>query len=235
MTRHAPRRPNVSRPLLAALLLAIGLVALAYLRDADEPAPDAPTTAPASTGAKNAAAAKTAAGPTATAGKGDGAPHDSATIALGAAAATAPDSAAAAGSTTASGAGPQASQQPTATLAATPGAPVDIFPSQRWDPPPPPPNPAATAAPAPATPPQPPALPFTVRSLWLDADGTFYVVLNASGREFPVCVGCKRRGFLRKGDVLMETYRIEDINRRELRLQFLPLKRQQKLSLGGGK
>lgn len=232
MTRHAPRRPNVSRPLLAALLLAIGLVALAYLHDADKPAPDAQPAPPKSTGAKNAAAAKTAAAPTAAPGKGDGAPHDPASIAPGAVAAS--DSAAAAGSTAAHGAEPQASQQPTATLAATPSAPVDIFPSQRWDPPPPPPpDPAAIAAPA--APPQPPALPFTVRSLWLDADGTFYVVLNASGREFPVCVGCKRRGFLRKGDVLMETYRIEEINRRELRLQFLPLKRQQKLSLGGAK
>ena len=66
------------------------------------------------------------------------------------------------------------------------GARVDpstIFVELEKAPPPPPPNPAATAAPAPATPPQPPALPFTVRSLWLDADGTFYVVLNASGRE----------------------------------------------------
>ncbi len=231
MTRHAPRRPNVSRPLLAALLLAIGLVALAYLHDADAPARDAQPAPPKSTGAKNAAAAKSAAAPTAAPSKGDGAPHDPASIAPGAVAAS--DSAAA-GSTAAHGAEPQASQRPTATLAATPSAPVDIFPSQRWDPPPPPPpDPAAIAAPA--APPQPPALPFTVRSLWLDADGTFYVVLNASGREFPVCVGCKRRGFLRKGDVLMETYRIEEINRRELRLQFLPLKRQQKLSLGGAK
>lgn len=134
------------------------------------------------------------------------------------------------------GAAPASAVQAQAAAAPAEGGPVDVFPSQKWDPPPPPgPDAAAIAAAPPPPPPEPPPMPFTVRSLWLDQDGTFYVVLNASGKEFPICAGCKRKGFLSKGDVLMDAYKVEDINRKEVRFLYLPMKRGQRLSLGGGK
>jgi hypothetical protein len=113
------------------------------------------------------------------------------------------------------------------TVAANQPPPVDIFPSQSWLPPPPPPPPAP--------PPEsikPPPMPFTVRSLWLDEHGVFYILLAGAGREFPVCGNCHKQGFLRKGDVILNAYKIEDINRKEVRFMYLPLKNRQTLPLG---
>ncbi|SAK75340.1 hypothetical protein AWB75_04238 [Caballeronia catudaia] len=111
-------------------------------------------------------------------------------------------------------------------------AAVDIFPSQNWQPPPPPPPPAPLTPPKPPPPPEPPPLPFAVRSLWLDQDGVFYVLLSGTGREFTLCANCQKKNFLKKGDVILNAYRIEDINRKEVRFIYLPLKRRQTLALG---
>lgn len=109
---------------------------------------------------------------------------------------------------------------------------VNLFPAQSWMPPPPPPPPVSAAPPPPST---PPPLPFTVRSLWLDEDGNFYAVLSGGGREFPMCASCRKKGFLRKGDVLLDAYRIEAISRRDVQFLYLPLKRRQQLSFGEGR
>jgi hypothetical protein len=115
--------------------------------------------------------------------------------------------------------------------AARPAA-VDIFPNQNWQPPPPPPPPPSLTPPKPPPPPEPPPLPFRVRSLWLDEHGVFYVLLAGPGREFSLCANCQKKGFLRKGDVMLNAYRIDDVNRKEVRLTYLPLKRRQTLALG---
>jgi hypothetical protein len=123
-----------------------------------------------------------------------------------------------------------------ATAMPAPPAPaaaiVDVFPSQNWLPPPPPPPPVSAAPPPP---PEPPPLPFVVRSLWLDQHGALYVVLNAGGKDFMLCAQCNSKGFLRAGDVLLNQYRIESVSDREVRFFYLPLKRKQQLSFGGGR
>lgn len=110
---------------------------------------------------------------------------------------------------------------------------VDVFPSQTWLPPAPPPPPATAAAAAGPAAQEPPPLPFVVRSLWLDQEGDLYVVLAASNNEFALCTRCRTKGFLRRGDVLLNAWRIEEINSRTVRLLYLPMKRRQQLSLGG--
>jgi hypothetical protein len=109
---------------------------------------------------------------------------------------------------------------------------VDLFPSQNWLPPPPPPAPVSAAPPPP---PEPPPLPFVVRSLWLDQHGALYVVLNAASKDFMLCAQCNKKGFLRAGDVLLNEYRIESVSEREVRFLYLPLKRKQQLTFGGGR
>ncbi|SPB18706.1 hypothetical protein NOV72_05908 [Caballeronia novacaledonica] len=115
-------------------------------------------------------------------------------------------------------------------VAVAANAPVDLFPSQNWQPPPPPPPPPGSVKPPP--PPEPPPLPFTVRSLWLDSRGVLYIVLAGTGREFPLCADCQKKGFLRRGDTILNAYRIDAIDRKQVRFTYLPLKRQQTLSLG---
>lgn len=78
-------------------------------------------------------------------------------------------------------------------------------------------------------------MPFVVRSLWLDQEGDLYVVLAASNNEFALCTRCRTKGFLRRGDVLLNAWRIEEINSRTVRLLYLPMNRRQQLSLGVGK
>lgn len=124
------------------------------------------------------------------------------------------------------------------TASAMPAAPapapamVDVFPSQNWLPPPPPPPPVSAAPPPP---PEPPPLPFVVRSLWLDQHGALYVVLNAASKDFMLCAQCDRKGFLRAGDVLLNVYRIESVSDQGVRFLYLPLKRKQQLTFGGGR
>jgi hypothetical protein len=50
-----------------------------------------------------------------------------------------------------------------------------------------------------------------------------------------LCANCDKKGFLRAGDVLLNQYRIESLNEREIRFLYLPLKRKQQLSFGGGR
>jgi hypothetical protein len=107
---------------------------------------------------------------------------------------------------------------------------VDLFPRQDWAPPPPPPAPPSNVPPPPA---QPPPLPFSIGALWQDGSGAFYAVLNAQGRDFPVCVACRQSGFYRQGDVLLGSYRIEKLTSREVQFLYLPMKRRQQMSLGG--
>ncbi len=120
--------------------------------------------------------------------------------------------------------------EPSSPVPAEPPAFVDLFPRQDWAPPPPPPPPVSNVPPPPT---QPPPLPFSIGALWLDGKGAFYAVLNAQGREFPVCAACRKSGFYREGDVLLGTYRIEKLTSREVRFFYLPMKRRQQLSLGG--
>lgn len=111
-----------------------------------------------------------------------------------------------------------------------PAAFVDLFPRQDWAPPPPPPAPPSNVPPPPA---QPPPLPFSIGALWQDGSGAFYAVLNAQGRDFPVCAACRQSGFYRQGDVLLGSYRIEKLTSREVQFLYLPMKRRQQMSLGG--
>jgi hypothetical protein len=126
---------------------------------------------------------------------------------------------------------PASAQQADASeaVAATEPPPVDLFPSQNWLPPPPPPPPPP---PKPTGPPPAPPLPFTVRSLWLEENGAFYIVVAGAGREFPMCANCHKQGFLHKGDVILNAYRIDEINRKEVRFVYLPSKERQTLPLG---
>ncbi|KND59508.1 putative secretion system X translation initiation factor [Candidatus Burkholderia verschuerenii] len=127
---------------------------------------------------------------------------------------------------------PQRSATPASapdSIAGTEQSPVDLFPSQNCQPPPPPPPPGSVKPPPP---PEPPPLPFAVRSLWLDQHGVFYILLSGTGREFPLCENCQKKSFLRSGDVILNAYKIEHIDRREVRFMYLPLKRRQTLTLG---
>ncbi|HEY5804436.1 MAG TPA: hypothetical protein VIT90_12150 [Lysobacter sp.] len=118
----------------------------------------------------------------------------------------------------------------TAPAQVAPAVFVDLFPRQDWSPP--------QSAPvqeqgAPVPPAQPPPLPFSIGALWLDGSGAFYAVLDAQGREFPLCAACRESGFYREGDVLLGTYRIEKLTSREVHFLYLPMKRRQQMSLGG--
>jgi|GEM_PF-5526639 hypothetical protein len=148
---------------------------------------------------------------------------------------TAPEPQQSAATSTAKPAAP-ASAPPAASaadiVAAAGPAPIDLFPTQNWQPPPPPPPPEPPKPSKPPPPPEPPPLPFAVRSLWLDQQGVFYVVISGANREFPLCMNCQKKGFLHKGDVMLNAYRIDDISRREVQFTYLPLKRRQTLSLG---
>jgi hypothetical protein len=190
------RTMKVSRPVLALLVVTLGLIVYAYFHGAaNDTAGD--RAAPVAAVSKKPAAAMAASAASA------------ASAALGASAVEMADA-----------------QRP---------APVDIFPNQNWQPPPPPPPPPSLTPLKPAKPPpppEPPPLPFAVRSLWLDQRGEFYVLLSGTGREFTLCATCSRKGFLKKGDVILNAYRIEDINRKEVRFVYLPLKRRQTLALG---
>jgi hypothetical protein len=203
------RSMNVSKPVLGLLLVAAGLAAFAYWRDHREDR-DPPVVASATSASSSGAGANAAA-------------------AASAASVTQQDPASAASSSYAGAA-------PTAAAPAAPGSPapaaavVDLFPSQNWLPPPPPPPPVSAVPPPP---PEPPPLPFVVRSLWLDQRGVLYVVLNAAGKDFLLCAKCDNKGFLRTGDVLLNDYRIESVNERDVGLLYMPLKRRQQLSFGG--
>ncbi|WP_241269918.1 hypothetical protein [Caballeronia sp. M1242] len=71
-----------------------------------------------------------------------------------------------------------------------------------------------------------------MRSLWLDSRGVFYVVLAGTGREFRLCADCQNKGFLHRGDTILNAYRIDELDRKQVRFTYLPLKRQQTLPLG---
>ncbi|WP_109583249.1 hypothetical protein [Cupriavidus plantarum] len=74
-----------------------------------------------------------------------------------------------------------------------------------------------------------------MRSLWIDPHGDVYAVLTVGAQEFPVCAACQKKGFLRVGSTLLGAYRIEQVTRDEIALTYLPMKRRQSISLGGGK
>jgi hypothetical protein len=126
----------------------------------------------------------------------------------------------------------QASVQPTATALAEPAraataqapglrealpmrAAGDLFAARSWQPPPPPP-PAA----APAAPPRAPALPF--RYLGRMEDGEQVVVFLMDGN---------RERVVRQGDE-WTNYRVDEINRRGMRLTYLPLNETQRMLFG---
>ncbi|HEY4353307.1 MAG TPA: hypothetical protein VGN31_18910 [Paraburkholderia sp.] len=199
------RSMNISRPVQGLLVVAAGLAAFAYWKGHE---------APMSTSHERNAPAITASAtrPARAASRSE--------------AAVPPASV----SGTSASSGTAASARP--ALPAPAEAIVDVFPSQNWLPPPPPPPPVSAAPPPP---PEPPPLPFVVRSLWLDQRGALYVVLSAAGKDFMLCEQCSKKGFLRAGDVLLNEYRIESVSEREVRFLYLPLKRRQQLSFGGGR
>jgi hypothetical protein len=199
------RSMNISRPVQGLLVVAAGLAAFAYWKGHETSI---------STSRERNAPAITAS-----------TTRPARPAARSGAAVPAASDAASAGS---SGAAASAVPAPLASAAPT----VDVFPSQNWLPPPPA-APPVSAAPPP--PPEPPPLPFVVRSLWLDQHGALYVVLNAAGKDFMLCAQCNRKGFLRAGDVLLNEYRIESVSDREVGFLYLPLKRKQKLTFGGGR
>ncbi|CCD36064.1 unnamed protein product [Candidatus Paraburkholderia kirkii UZHbot1] len=160
-------------------------------------------------------------------GRGQDAPPEPAATSTSKSAAGASVAAGASGAPAASASDAGASD--TATTTERP--PIDLFPSQNWQPPPLPPPPPDTVRRPPPLPPEPPPLPCTVRSLWLDEHGVFYIVIAGAGREFPLCVNYQKKGFLRRGDVILNAYRIDEIGK-DVRFTYLPLKRHQTLPLG---
>ena len=195
---------KVSKPVLGLLFVAAGLVAFVYWRDQQAASSTADSSVSSSSSLSSSAMGPAADASAASATQQD--PASAASTSYAAAARVAPGSSASA-----------------ATV-------VDLFPSQNWLPPPPPPPPVSAVPPPP---PEPPRLPFVVRSLWLDQRGVLYVVLNAAGKDFLLCAKCDNKGFLRTGDVLLNDYRIESVNERDIGFLYVPLKRRQQLSFGG--
>ncbi|WP_186310699.1 hypothetical protein [Paraburkholderia sp. BCC1886] len=231
MKRLFTRSPMARRLkwIVAVLVVSFCAAVFAYWKSGQEPAQDtqsvpAPTSASAplpANGASNGAADGAADG------AANGAANGAATrqsSPVGAAARRSPIQPAGAASAMSAEGSTAASPAASATV-----IPVNLFPGQSWLPPPPP------APPPPPPPKDPPPLPFTVRAVWLAQEGTLYVVLNGGGHELPVCASCRNKGFFRKGDVLMGTYRLEQVDRREVRFTYLPMKRTQQLSLSGAK
>jgi hypothetical protein len=91
----------------------------------------------------------------------------------------------------------------------------DLFASHSWQPPPPPPP-----ASAPTAPPRAPALPF--RYLGRMEDGDQVVVFLMDGN---------RERVVRQGDE-WPNYRVDEINRRGMRLTYLPLNETQRMLFG---
>lgn len=89
----------------------------------------------------------------------------------------------------------------------------DLFSSTGWNPPPP--------KPLPPPPPSAPALPFTFLGKKLEG-GTWEVFLARGEQSFVV----------REGDVIENTYRIENISPPNLNLNYLPLGQSQSLVIG---
>lgn len=208
--------------IVALLVVSFCAAVFAYWKSGQEPADDTPSV-PAPTSASAPLPADGAPD-----GAANGAANGAATrksSPVGAAARRSPiQPAGATSAMSADGSTAAASSPASATV-----IPVNLFPGQSWLPPAPPPPPP------PPPPKDPPPLPFTVRAVWLAQEGTLYVVLNGGGHELPVCASCRNKGFFRKGDVLMGTYRLEQVDRREVRFTYLPMKRTQQLSLSGAK
>ncbi|PXV57052.1 hypothetical protein SAMN04487785_109176 [Dyella jiangningensis] len=122
---------------------------------------------------------------------------------------------------------PQA-PMPTAAAPSSSAPLVDLFPAQSWLPPPPPPSTT------PPPPPEPPPLPFVVKSVWVSAEGSLFVLLSANGQDIPLCNACQRSGFLRSGNVVLGHYRIESVTSSAVSLVYLPLNRKQRIQIAGG-
>lgn len=83
----------------------------------------------------------------------------------------------------------------------------NLFPSQTWAPPPPPPP-----KPLPPPPPSPPPLPFTYLGRWVD-DGKLTLFLAQGEQPVPI----------HTGQVLLGTWRVDEITERQVRFTYLPL------------
>lgn len=106
-------------------------------------------------------------------------------------------------------------------------AKADAFGSKNWKPAPPvkkvvksKPMVAAPAPPPP--PPVAPALPFTYLGKMIDGEATTVFLLH---RDVSLAV--------KAGDVINNTYRVEQVTETSLTLTYLPLNAQQQMSLGG--
>jgi len=101
----------------------------------------------------------------------------------------------------------------------------DAFGPRSFKPPPPKVNPASTAAAAtapPPPPPQAPPLPFA------------YIGRLAEDRDTTVFLSQGDRNIVAKpGDVIDNTYKVEEVNDRAVVLTYLPLSQRQSLSTGG--
>ena len=98
-----------------------------------------------------------------------------------------------------------------------PMAQANLFPAHSWRPPPPP-------APPPPPPPKPvpPPLPFKFLGRLVEADG---MVAFLSQGENPILA--------RRGDTLLDRYRVDAVEADRIELTYLPLNEKQQLRYGG--
>jgi hypothetical protein len=102
---------------------------------------------------------------------------------------------------------------------AAPDRPVDLFAGKSWYVPPPPPKPKP---PPPPPPPTAPPLPFSFMGSYQEPDGRLIIFLTKGERLYTVS----------PGDVIDNTYRVEEVVAGQLGLTYLPLNIRQSMSVG---
>lgn len=122
-----------------------------------------------------------------------------------------------------SGPGPGETRAPSAQLSFAPRKVAEnvtnLFSGHSWFVPPPPPPPVAPQAPAP---PSAPPLPFTVLGSYASSGGVPVYFLVKGDSVYDV----------RIGDVVDNTYSVDDMTNGQLHLTYLPLKISQSLPVG---
>ncbi len=98
-----------------------------------------------------------------------------------------------------------------------PAAQANLFPAHSWRPPPPPASP-----PPPPPKPVPPPLPFKFLGRLVEADG---MVAFLGQGENPILA--------RRGDTLLDRYRVDAVEADRIELTYLPLNEKQQLRYGG--
>lgn len=99
------------------------------------------------------------------------------------------------------------------------GTSTDLFAGKSWYVPPPPPKPKP---PPPPPPPTAPPLPFAFMGTYQEPDGRLVIFLTRGDRLYTVS----------PGDVIDNTYRVEEVVAGQLGLTYLPLNIRQSMTVG---